>query len=70
MSLFFNKHQAIRDMAANAKVTSNPGTRFSSPGVGDTAGEGVSVGVSVGVGVAVEVANFFPFHAFIPPSML
>jgi len=59
-------------MAANAKVTSNPGTRFSSSGVraGDTEGKGVSVGVSVGIGAAVEVANFSPFHAFIPPSML
>ena len=56
-------------MAANAKVTSNPGTCFSSSGVGYTAGEGVPVGVSVGIGVAVEVANF-SFHAFIPPSML
>ena len=56
-------------MAANAKVTSNHGTRFSSSGVGDTAGEGVPVGTSIGVGVAVEVANF-SFHAFIPPSML
>ena len=64
MFLFFNKHQAISDMAANAKVTSNPGTCFSSSGVGDTAGEGVPVGVSVGISVAVEVANF-SFHAFI-----
>ena len=53
-------------MAANAKVTSNPGTCFSSSGVsaGDTEGKGVSMGVSVGISVAVEVANF-SFHAFI-----
>ena len=79
--LFLNKHHAIIDMAAIAKVTSNPGTPGvvigdvigdgDAAGVGEgvTAGEKVGTGVCVGIGVAVEVPNF-SFHAFIPPSML
>ena len=80
--LFLNKQHAISDIAAIAKVTSNPGTPGvvigevigdgDAAGVGEevTVGERVGTGVCVGIGVAVEVANFSFFHAFIPPSML
>ena len=72
-------HHAIIDMAAIAKVTSNPGTpgvvigdvigNGDAAGVGEgiTVGERVATGVCVGIGVAVVVS---PFHALIPPSML
>lgn len=85
---FLNTRQrhAINDIAANAKINSNPGTCFSSSsssdagvGVCDVTGVDVAAGVCTGdtvvegvsVSFGVDVeVSNFAFHAVIPPSML